>query len=310
MATTMASEAINTEHPLSRYASDSMLRLWSPEWNVVAERAVWLNVLIWMGRNTTAYDHIDHFEERLRAYEHVRHKVRLGNIRELELVTKHDLKARLEEFNTLATRAYAQYYRTDDSSPVQCELVHWGMTSADVVDNVMLIRVQQSLRSLLNQATAVDDGPLSKAVGLLSRLLNTLPLRGIKGAIGTQQDLLALVGSTDKCLELDEHLRQRYAFPQVFDSIGQVYPRSTDVRVAHGVWAAMIAIGAYPLWRTLATGYVHMFENMGDQWSEGDVSTSVVRRVAWPGLFLAADAAFRGVEPWGYAGGRAVISRP
>lgn len=286
---------MDVEHPLSRYASDSMLRLWSPEWNVTAERAWWLTILRWMKDNTTAYDHIDHFEERQQAYAYAKTQVRLGSIRELEQVTKHDLKARLEEFNTLATRAYR--FRVDVSLPVQCELIHWGMTSADVVDNVMLIRVQQSLRSLLNQATTVDGGPLSKAIGLLSRLLNTLPLRGIKGAIGTQQDLLALVGSADKCLELDEHLRQQYKFPQVFDSIGQVYPRSTDVRVAHGVWAAIIAIGAHPIWRTLATGYVQMLENMGDNWNEGDVSTSVVRRVAWPGLFLAADAAFRGAEP-------------
>jgi len=51
-------------------------------------------------------------------------------------------------------------------------------------------------------------------------------------------------------------------------------------------------------WWPILRGYFHMIaEYSGDQWNEGDVSTSVTRRVALPGLFLAADCALREVEP-------------
>jgi hypothetical protein len=65
-------------------------------------------------------------------------------------------------------------------------------------------------------------------------------------------------------------------------------PRSVDLQAAT---AAACTIPPGP-WAAIANGYLQMVAGYaGDTWNDGDVSSSVVRRVALPGIMLAADAA-------------------
>lgn len=277
------------EHPLSRYASRYMLRLWSPQWNVRVERQLWLAIADWMYHNTSVYDHEQDVADRLMSYRDALSHVRLDRIKRREWTTKHDLKARIEEFNAVAFNRR----RNPDWGPQEFELIHWGMTSADVVDNISLIRMRKALLWLHN--LAAHGAPFSSIMAL-RRELTHLPFRGIKGPIGTGADMASLIGES-ACRELDEYLASVYGFTKTLDCVGQMYHRSLDLGpVTAAVWATA---GKQP-WHVIGAGYLRMVaEYSGDTWNEGDVSTSVVRRVALPGVFMVADAALRGVDPRG-----------
>jgi adenylosuccinate lyase len=99
----------------SRYASADLARLWSPEHKVVLERRLWIAVL-----EAQRDLGVDVPEGVIEAYEKVVENVDLASIRRREAVTRHDVKARIEEFSALA--GY--------------EHVHKGMTSRDLTENV------------------------------------------------------------------------------------------------------------------------------------------------------------------------------
>lgn len=286
------------EHALSEYASPDICRIWTPQWNHAIERDWWVRILDWLVCNTSAYDHIDDIDSKVAAYrEALTIDIDLDAIMLRELRTKHDVKARIEEFNHLASVAYMlDRGERWDRETHSLELIHWAMTSADVVDNVSLIKINSSmcwLWSLYGQ----DDGPAAQLIDGL----NWLPLRGLQGPVGTQQDLLDLLGDRELIDALNSHLAGHYGFgDRVMTNVGQVYPRSLDLVIGTKVAAALTTSHEPPPhpWYRILRGYLNMIaEYSGDQWSEGDVSTSVIRRVALPGLFLAADCAIRKVEP-------------
>lgn len=282
------------QHPLADYASPDICRIWTPEWNHAIERDWWVRILAWLVINTGVYDHIEDTDGKVAAYRDVLvEDIDLDAIMLRELQTKHDVKARIEEFNYQATRRYTMDVGHDVE---HLELIHWAMTSADVVDNVSLIKTNNSL-CFLWSLFGQDHGPAGEIIDAL----NWLPLRGLQGPVGTQQDLLDLLrGDRDQINALNHHLAGHYGFgDRVLGSVGQVYPRSLDLMVGTKV-AAAIAAYEHPIhpWYRILRGYLNMIaEYSGDQWNEGDVSTSVIRRVALPGLFLAADCAIRRVEP-------------
>jgi adenylosuccinate lyase len=177
-------------------------------------------------------------------------------------------------------------------------------------------------------ASAADE--LLIAVARLDELIARYPLRGIKGPVGTAQDMLDLFGGDlARLTELESAVAGYLGFERVLSSVGQVYPRSLD----YDVLSALVQLGAAPSsWATtirlmagqelvtegfqpgqvgssamphkmnprsaeringfmvLLRGYAGMAgELAGDQWNEGDVSCSVVRRVALPDAFFAID---------------------
>jgi len=328
-----------------RYASAQLVGLWSPEHKVVLERRLWLAVL-----KAQAELGIDVPATAVADYERVLDQVDLASIAERERVTRHDVKARIEEFNALAGH----------------EQVHKGMTSRDLTENVEQLQVRQSLEfiqgkvaALLTRlarlavehtdlvmagrshnvaaqattlgkrfATAADE--LHVAFGRLDDLLARYPLRGVKGPVGTAQDMLDLLGGdAAKLASLEHKVAEFLGFRRVLTSVGQVYPRSLDFDVL----SALVQLAAAPssLAKTIRLmaghelvtegfkpgqvgssamphkmntrscervngltvilrGYLAMTgELAGDQWNEGDVSCSVVRRVALPDAFFALD---------------------
>jgi adenylosuccinate lyase len=180
-------------------------------------------------------------------------------------------------------------------------------------------------------ATVADE--LMVAFQRVEELIARYPLRGIKGPMGTAQDMLDLLdGDADKLALLESAVARHLGFDHVFTSVGQVYPRSLDFDVV----SSLVQLAAAP--SNLATtirlmagnelvtegfkegqvgssamphkmnsrscervnglsvilrGHLSMIgELAGDQWNEGDVSDSVVRRVALPDAFFAIDGLF------------------
>ena len=180
---------------------------------------------------------------------------------------------------------------------------------------------------------AMNGEELLGALGILNHLIETYPVRGLKGAVGTQMDQLSLFdGDADKAQQLESKVCTHLGIPEVYTNVGQVYPRSLDMRTVSIL--ADIASGPSSLCRTLRLmaghetasegfakgqtgssamphkmnsrscervngfhvilkGHVTMAGGLaGDQWNEGDVSCSVVRRLMLPDAFFALDGLF------------------
>ncbi|GAB3817755.1 adenylosuccinate lyase [Kribbella italica] len=332
----------------ARYASLSMAELWSPEHKIVLERQLWLAVL-----SAQKDFGVDVPDGVLEDYRRVLDQVDLGSIAERERVTRHDVKARIEEFNALAGH----------------EHIHKGMTSRDLTENVEQLQIRAGLELVRDRAvaTAVQLGQkaaehaalvmtgrshnvaaqattlgkrfasaadeLLVAIARLEELIERYPLRGIKGPVGTSQDMLDLFGGQDKLLAgLESEVAQHLGFRRTLTSVGQVYPRSLDYEVVTAL--VQLASGPSSLATTIRLmaghelvtegfkegqvgssamphkmntrscervnglavilrGYASMAgELAGNQWNEGDVFCSVVRRVALPDAFFALDGLF------------------
>ena len=331
----------------SRYASAELSNIWSPEHKIILERKLWIAVM-----RAQKDLGVDIPAKAIDAYEAVVEDVNLESIAERERVTRHDVKARIEEFNALA--GY--------------EHIHKGMTSRDLTENVEQLQIHTSLEIIRDKAIAVvsrigrhaaeyqslvmagrshnvaaQATTLGKratagdemllAIERVEDLLGRYPLRGIKGPMGTSQDMLDLMGgSEDKLASLETAIADYLGFHRIFNSVGQVYPRSLDFDAI----SALVELGAAP--SSLATtirlmagnetvtegfkegqvgssamphkmnarscervgglqvilrGYLTMAADLaGQQWNEGDVFCSVVRRVALPDAFFALDGQF------------------
>ena len=328
-----------------RYASPAMVSIWSPAAKVVAERRLWLAVLAAQADLGIAVP-----EGALADYERVIDQVDLESIAARERVTKHDVKARIEEFNALAGH----------------EQVHKGLTSRDLTENVEQMQIRTSLLLVRSKAVAAlarlaslaaqfAEQPLTGrshnvaaqtttlgkrfataademliAFDRVENLIARYPLRGIKGPVGTSQDMLDLLGGDEDALEqLEQRVADHLGFTATLTSVGQVYPRSLDFDVVsalvqlaagpsslattirlmaglelvtEGFKAGQVGSSAMPHkmntrsceringFAIILRGHLSMVgELAGDQWNEGDVSCSVVRRVALPDAFFTID---------------------
>src|SRR6266702_3007025 len=224
----------------ARYASTPMATIWSPEHKIVLERELWIAVL-----RAQRDLGVDVPSGAVEAYERVAEQVDLESIAARERVTRHDVKARIEEFAELA--GYEQ--------------IHKGMTSRDLTENVEQLQVRESLALVRHKtlavlsrlarraaeyhalvmagrshnvaaqattlgkrfASAADE--LLVALARLDELGARYPLRGIKGPVGTAQDMLDLLGGdADKLAELERRVAGFLGFERVLTSVGQVYP--------------------------------------------------------------------------------------
>lgn len=332
----------------ARYASAEMVRLWSPEQKIVLERELWLAVLEAQRDLGVAVP-----DDAIDAYRRVIDQVDLDSIDARERVTRHDVKARIDEFCALAGH----------------EQIHKGMTSRDLTENVEQLQLRRSLvvirgRMLASLARLAERAAESATVVMAGRshnvpaqattlgkrfanageellqalyrvddLLARYPMRGIKGPVGTRQDMLDLFdGDGERLEQLESRVAAHLGFDAWLTNVGQVYPRSLDLDVVSALVQA--AAGPADLALTirlmagqeLATegfrpgqvgssamphkmnsrsceriggllailrGHLTMVASLaGDQWNEGDVSCSVVRRVALPDAFLAIDGLF------------------
>lgn len=327
-----------------RYASSSMVSLWSPTGKVIMEREFWIAVMKAQKELGIKIE-----KKAIVQSEKVKGLVDLDSIREREVITKHDVKARLEEFAELSGHQHA----------------HKGMTSRDLTENVEQLQTHRALSLVLEKAVAclVALGEKARAFNdlavtarshnvpaqlttlgkrmanwgeelvhsmeSLSRLCATYPYRGIKGAVGTRLDQVTLLGSPKLAEQLDQKVMHHLGATANWVNVGQVYPRSLDLEVvsllvriasAPSSFAKTVRImaghellgegfvkgqtgsSAMPHkmnsrsceringFNAILNGYLTMASQLaGDQWNEGDVSCSVVRRVMLPDAFFAID---------------------
>jgi adenylosuccinate lyase len=331
-----------------RYSSPAMNGIWSAEGRIVLEREYWIAVMkaqrdLGLGIS----------DEAIAAYEAVKSQVDVGSIMARERVTRHDVKARIEEFNGLAG----------------FEEIHKGLTSRDLTENVEQLQVFRGLLVIRDKAVAALRGMRERAeqwddVVLTARTHNVAAqpttlgkriamfgeellsgfmmledviagyaVRGLKGAVGTQMDQLSLFeGDAAKVAELEGRIVAHLGISQQWRNVGQVYPRSLDMRVvsvltelasgpssfcktlrlmagnetaSEGFAPGQTGSSAMPHkmnsrscervngFHVILKGYLAMAAGLaGDQWNEGDVSCSVVRRVMLPDAFFALDGLF------------------
>jgi adenylosuccinate lyase len=328
----------------TRYATKEMVEIFNPINKIIEERKFWITVLKLQKKAGLPITDSD-----IASYEKVINQVDLDSIDKREIKVRHDVKARIEEFNSLAGS----------------EKIHIGMTSRDLTENIELIQIRKALEVihtkslqtlfLLNEKiekyektymvgrshnVAAQVTTLGKrfascaeellfAVDSLENLLDRLPFRGLKGPVGTSQDALCAMGSTKELEKLEDNLANQFNFENTWNSVGQIYPRSVDFEVvskllqlaaapssmattirlmagaglvSEGFKEGQVGSSAMPHkmnsrsseringMMVLLRGYNIMAANLaGDQWNEGDVSCSVVRRVVIPDSFYVID---------------------
>lgn len=331
-----------------RYASPQMSNIWSAEGRILLEREFWIAVMKAqqeLGLNIS--------DAAIADYERVISQIDVESIAQRERITRHDVKARIEEFNDLAGH----------------EEIHKGMTSRDLTENVeqlqtfraleliaektatTLIRIGDRCRqwrdlvitarthnvaaqpTTFGKRLAMFGEELHGSLTAIEQLIGRYPVRGLKGAVGTQMDSLSLFdGDKEKVLQLEQRIIKHLGIPKLLGNVGQVYPRSLDLAVvsclnqiasapssfcktlrlmaghetaSEGFAKGQTGSSAMPHkmnsrscervngFRAILAGHLTMASTLaGDQWNEGDVSCSVVRRVMLPDAFLCLDGLF------------------
>ena len=72
------------------------------------------------------------------------------------------------------------------------------------------------------------------AVRELDRIIDNYPVRGLKGPVGTQMDLLTLFGGdSEKVTSLEDRILDHLGVGASLDTVGQVYPRGLDLSLIH-----------------------------------------------------------------------------
>ncbi|MGE9297223.1 MAG: adenylosuccinate lyase [Puniceicoccales bacterium] len=328
-----------------RYASSAMRDIWSAGGRIVLEREFWIAVM-----KAQRGLGLDIPKEAIASYESVKDQINLGSIREREAITRHDVKARIEEFNALAG----------------AEHIHKGMTSRDLTENVEQLQTWRALELIatkgaatllafakraeeyknlvitarthnvaaqtttMGKRLAMFGEDLARALERLEQTMKQYAARGLKGAVGTQLDQLNLFElNATQVSRLEDEVVRHLGIPRSLDNVGQVYPRSMDFDVV----SALYQLGAGPSsfaktlrlmaghelagegflpgqvgssamphkmnsrsceringFHVILRGHLEMASSLaGDQWNEGDVSCSVVRRVLLPDAFFAID---------------------
>jgi len=328
----------------NRYATKEMVAIFDPVNKIIAERKFWITILRLQKAGGLSIT-----DSEIASYEKVIDKVDLASIEKRERANRHDVKARIEEFNSLAG----------------LEKIHIGLTSRDLTENIELIAIKDGLNlvrrrtletlflleksitkyektymvgrshnvaaqvTTLGKRFATCAQELLFSLTSLEELLARLPLRGLKGPVGTGQDQIATLGSIKDLSKLEEKLAKEYGFENTLSSVGQIYPRSIDFEVvakllqiasapasmattirlmsgfglvSEGFKSGQVGSSAMPHkmnarsseringMMVLLRGYTTMAADLaGDQWNEGDVSCSVVRRVVIPDAFYTID---------------------
>ena len=232
-----------------RYASRSMLALWSPRTRYGLWRRLWLAL--------------------------AESEQSLGVDIPAEAIAQ--MRAHLDDIDLDVVSAYERRFRHDvmahihafaDVAPAARRFIHLGATSAFVTDNADLIlmrrgmellrgKVIRTLRGLAAFARTWRDEPtlgsthlqpaqpttvgkratlwmqdLVLDLGDLEHRISTLPCRGVKGTTGTQASFLALFnGDHAKVRQLDQLVTAAIDFKTSIPVSGQTYTRKLDAQV-------------------------------------------------------------------------------
>jgi adenylosuccinate lyase len=236
--------------PLSeRYASQAMLRLWSPQVRHTLWRELWLALA--EAEQGLGIPIPDEAIAQMRAHLSV---IDFDAVAAYERRFRHDVMAHVHAFG--------------DVAPAARPFIHLGATSCYVTDNGDLVQVRRGLellrakvldavRALADFARRWRDEPclgythlqpaqlvtVGKRAALwmqdllldldeLDRRIAELPFRGVKGTTGTQASFLELFhGDHGKVRELDRRVTAAMGFTRSIPVSGQTYTRKVDAFV-------------------------------------------------------------------------------
>ena len=342
----MAKKIVNPNILSLRYASNDINRIFSERQKTIDERGLWIAVM-----KSQKQLGLDIPSEDIERYERAKEDIDLDRIAEIEKVTRHDVKAKIQAFN--------------EAAGVKKGHAHKGLTSRGLTDNVEQMQIKNAAELILGKYSSVlrhfaDKAREYQDIVLTARthhqaaqptmlgrrfamwadeiwdhfikfedFIAHYPLRGIKGPVGTQSDMLKLLKSEEKVIELEQSIADQLGFSRVCEAPGQVYPRSLDYELTSHLAIMSSGVENFAKGMRLMSGYELVTEGFkdgqvgssamphkmntrsservcgfsellkmyadggsrlsGDQWEEGDVSCSVIRRVIVPDAFYASD---------------------
>jgi adenylosuccinate lyase len=230
-----------------RYGSDQMRRIWSEEHKRQLMRRIWLALA---GAQHEAG--LVTAEQLADLQSHV-HDVDIDRALALERDTRHDVMAEIQAFA--------------EQCPLGGGIIHWGATSADITDNVDVLRMREACKLLaqrLGSLLVLFAGRIEAAVDLpvmaythiqpaepttlgyrfavyaqdlledylqLNRLIADLRGKGLKGAVGTQASYQQILEGTGiNAQEMEAVAMKSLALPY-FPIATQTYTRQQDLRV-------------------------------------------------------------------------------
>ena len=217
----------------NRYASPRMRELWSPEYKIVLERQLWIAVL-----KAQRDLGIDVPADAIADYERVVDQVDLASIAERERVTRHDVKARIEEFNALAGH----------------EQIHKGMTSRDLTENVEQLQILRSLEHVHAHGVAVLARIVARAADYSSTVMagrshnvaaqaTTLGKRFASAADELPGVAAGKVGARRTAIRHEERIADKGCVADTMRHAGRCMPRRMHGHGLDPAYGVAIAIG-------------------------------------------------------------------
>ena len=237
----------------SRYASDYMLRLFSPDTRILTWRRLWISLAraeMKLGLPIT--------EEQVAEMEAHIGEIDYDCAAAREKEVRHDVMAHVYTFGKAA--------------PSAAGIIHLGATSCYVTDNADLViyrdglkYIRRELKSVIkNLAAFADEYKALPTLGythyqpaqlvtvgkratlwmqdLVSDLkeldfaIANIKFLGCRGTTGTEASFMELFeGDTDKIDEMNRMIAADFGFDELFGVAGQTYPRKVDSRIMNAL---------------------------------------------------------------------------
>jgi len=240
---------------LGRYASKEMVAHWSDDHRYKTWRQLWWTIAHIQnihGVKSVSQDQVEALGEAVDA------PIDYGKVAEYEKRFRHDVMAHIHALG--------------DAVPEAREIIHLGCTSCDITDNADIILMRGALRLirvklgsvLVALIPLIQDWHNYPCLGythyqpaqpttvgkrfamwasdfmddfrLLERSIDTMRLRGLKGATGTQASFMELIppggfGAMQQIKDWDHDFARELGFDDWYAVVGQTYPRKLDFQV-------------------------------------------------------------------------------
>lgn len=247
----------------SRYASAEMSRLFSPNFKFGTWRQLW----IWLAESESELG-LPISDEQLEELRTTKDKLNLEVAATYEKKLRHDVMAHVHAWG--------------EQCPTAKGIIHLGATSQFVGCNTDLIQMREALRLLQTrlvqgifhltefarkwksqptlgfthfqpaQPTTVGKRAAGWIQDLvmdyheITRLIDWLPFRGVKGTTGTQASFMELFdGDQERIDRLDRMVADRAGFKKLLTITGQTYTRRIDSQVFHALGALSVSLSKF-----------------------------------------------------------------
>ena len=251
------------ENLYKRYASEEILRIFSDENRYKVWRKIWLCLA-----KAEKELGIEIPEDAIKQMEEKLDQIDFKRVSEIEKETKHDVMAHIHHFGEVA--------------PLAKGYLHLGATSCDITDNADLILIKEGLKFLLEKIQNLLYSLKEKALEYknlpclgythlqiaqpttfgkriciyiqdflqdfldIKNLLEDFPLRGLKGATGTQSSFYVLLGGDEKKVEiLEKRFAHLLGFYNLFPITSQTYTRKFDCIISDALKGIAISAGKF-----------------------------------------------------------------